>query len=1163
MYLFKRACQAILAFVFGMATMSHAQATSATVTGEITDSTGSVVSGASVSIANINTGIVSNAVTNNQGLYRVSGLEPGLYRVNVGKQGFKSIVKDSIELHVEDEVALNFSMEVGSVTESVTVEAGTPLIDTQSTSLGETIEGRQVEEAPLNGRNAMNLVALVPGVVPQGTSQGSASSNQGSGFVNPAGFGNYQIGGGIAGWNATMVDGANVNASGQNWQALIPTQDSVGEFRVDTNAVTPEYGRFAGGVINFSTKSGGNRFHGTAYDYLRNTIFDANTFFGNRLDAPRGVLHQNQFGATLGGPILRNKAFFFFSWESTRLLTASTGQYRSPTPAEMAGDFRADGDTFDIKTGAQADCNGVLNTFCANELDPTAEAMYKANYFAPVESDPAQLAILESHGYNGQYFAKQPNNATQYVARGDHQLSSKQRLFARYTYWNVDIPLPSAAASPAIPLGPVEFTTQQAVLGDNYTISQTMNADIRVAYTRFLYDVGTAGNGNYDLSQFGSAWAAVGAQLAFKAPPSFFPDFSWFGEPSTLNLQQHNHNDNYSISANFTKVQGRHSIQFGGEARRIEYYSVASIYPSGNFLFPGINATDSGIGNFVEGVTVYIPGFSEIDIASAPDAYSYYQGYYGTDTFQVSPKLTLNLGVRWELPGAWYERHDHDSVLLPNKANPLGSFANPVPGGPTNLLGEVVAVNSPDYKSRAQTQLHLHLFEPRVGANYSFDTKTVLRVGFGITHPCLDCGSVATEVSSSPFSSAVTLNTPGLGSLSNPYPNGINQPLGRSLDIMEPYSEFPRTLLGGTVSGQDPYQSYPYVAQWNLNVERSFGNSAAMMLSYSGARGVHLGTQDVNLNQLPDQFDSLGAKLLTQVANPLQGIATPTGSVGGATANYGQFLLPYPEFTQFISNGKYYGESSYNALSATMRKHFSAGATINASYSWAHLLTNVDSQNGYLEPGQSQTGFGPQDFTNPAADRSNSAADVRQRLTIEYILDLPFGKNKRYLSSANGVMDHIVSGWGLNGITVFQSGLPLGFTTNSGNTLSANFGTGTIRPNVVPGVSKKVTGGRYDRLGEWFNTAAFSQPGAFAFGNESRLDSDLRSDGIDNWDVNVSKTTAIKEGISLQFRAEFFNVFNHAQFAPPNTALGNSAFGTVTATANQPRIGQFSLRLNY
>jgi hypothetical protein len=1186
MYTFlKQSYLAVVASLFLIAGMCHSQATSATVTGEIKDSTGAVVAGTSVSLTNLATGIITRTVTSNQGMYRISGLIPGVYRENVTAQGFKSVVKDGIELHVEDQIELNFTLEVGSVSENVTVQAGEPLIDVQSTTLGETVQGRQVQEAPLNGRNAMNLVALVPGVVAQGSSMGSTLMNMnvfvmGINVPDPNGWGNYQINGGMAGWNATFVDGANVNASYQNGQTLVPTQDSIGEFRVDTSAISPQYGRFGGGVINFSTKSGANKFHGTAYEYDRNTVFNAHTFFEDRFNEPKSVLHQNQFGATLGGPILRDKAFFFFSWDSTRIVTASPTDYRVPTAAEMGGDFTADYGTttdgiLDWKIMAPPeDCQpgGGINKICPQHLDPTAAAMYSGTppYFAPVESNPTELALLEKSGYNGFIVEKQPDSADQYVVRIDHELNQHHHLFGRYTHWKIIFPAANPVAMPATyQAGPDTFTNQ-LVVADNYTISPTLNADIRLAYNR-NWDNAT-GDMNYKVAQLGSNWAALAPQLTASEPPKVPAYMSWFGGPFGGDLDQIEGNDNYSVSLNITKVYGRHSFQFGGEARRVELYYINDTNPSGEFVFPA-----GGIAEFVTGQSLYIPGQSYLETEIASAAYDYYQGYYVTDVWKVSPKLTANLGVRWELPGAWLEKRDHNSVLLADHANPLGSFANPVPGGPTQLMGELVAVNSPDYNSRAQSEQHLHLFEPRVGLNYSIDPQTVIRAGFGISAPCIDCGSPSLEVSTSPFLSAVTQNQPGFSSISNPYPNGINLPLGRSLKVMEPYSSFPQTLIGGSITGQEPYQTYPYALQWNLNLERSFGSSIAATLSYSGSRGVHLGTYDVNLDQLPDQYDSIGGNcaassgLLTglceQKTNPLQGIASPIGNVGAATANYGQFLLPYPEFSRFVSAGKYYGESSYNALLATLKKRLAAGSTVNINYTWAHLISDVNTGASFDENASFTGGItGPQDYTNPHADRANSGFDIRQILEAEYILDLPFGKGRRFLSGANGTVDHIVSGWSLSGITAFQSGLPLGLTVSGGNSLTEYFGAGKLRPNVVPGVPKKVGGSAYNRTlpgKSWFNPAAFTKPADWTFGNESQVDSSLRADGVDNWDINILKDTKIKEEISLQFRAELFNLFNHPQFVAPETDIDNGGFGTVAFQENNPRVAQLSLRLNF
>jgi hypothetical protein len=1196
---------AVAASLFLVAGMCHSQATGATVTGVISDSTGAVVPATSVSFTNQATGIVTKSASDSRGLYRVSGLIPGTYRANVSKQGFKSEVKDGIALHVGDQVGLDFTLQVGSVSENVTVQSGEPLVDTESTTLGETVVGPQVQNAPLNGRNPMNLVALVPGVVAQGSAMGPAAMNQviyvaATVVPSASGWGNYQIDGAMAAWNAMYLDGASVNAiqTPTATSLLVPTQDSVGEFRVDTSAISPQYGRFAGGVINFSTKSGGNKFHGTAYDYDRNTVFDAHTFFEDRFHESKSVLHQNQFGADLGGPIVRDKAFFFFSWESVRIVTDTPIDARVPTTAEEGGDFSADSaytpanPLIDFAQGPGPPLaflcpGGSYNKICPQHLSPVAKAMENGTppYFAAEETDPTKLAALETNGYNSDVVARTPTSTNQYAVRIDDQLTANQRLFGRYSYYSIAFPGEWPIAAPAFPIDGPNTITNQVVVGDNYTFSPTLNLDVHLAYDRFTDD--TASILNYDVAALGAneptgtpnAWATLAPKLSVDQPPSPFAMASWFGGPLTLNEDQIDDNDIYSLTVNVNKVVGRHSFQFGGEVRRNEIYFITNSSGSGLFFFPA-----GGIAQFVVGMSLTVPGLTELTTTSHSSAYSYYQGYYITDAWKVSPKLTANLGVRWELPGAWMERKDRDSVLLANHANPLGSFANPVAGGPTQLMGELVPVNSPDYTSRAQTEQHLHLFEPRVGLNYSLNPRTVVRAGYGVSAPCIDCGSPSTLVSSSPLLSATTQlmgPTPApFASIDNPFPSGINQPLGRNPNIMEPYSQFPQTLLGGSILGQEPYQTYPYAMEWNLNLERSFGSSIAAMVSYSGSRGVHMGTYDVDLNQLPDQYDSIGGDcsstpgtgLCAPQPNPLYGIATPTGSVGGATANYGQFLRPYPEFGLVTSAGKYYGESSYNALLASFKKQFSAGSSVNLSYTWAHLISNVNTSfMGSLEAASAGGYAGAQDYTNPRADRANSDFDARQLLTANYVLDLPFGKGRKFVNSANGAVDRIVGGWSLSGITTFESGLPLSFEQSGGNNLTTDFGAGTLRPTLT-GMPKKGSGSPFSRTlpgNTWFNTAAFTPTGAWSFGNESQVDSSLRAQGEDNWDLGVGKATAIKEGISLQFKGELFNLFNHPQFTPPVTDISKGfvsnggTFGTIGYLVNNPRLVQLSLRLNF
>ena len=320
-----------------------AQTTSATVTGAVSDPSGAAIPGASVVLENLQTHVQSTAQTNSAGFYRIAGLLPGLYRGTVSKNGFRTTVRDAIELHGQDEVALNYDLQVGSVSESVTVTSSAPLLQSESATVSTVIETQQIENTPLNGRNVMNLSALTPGVIPQGATNGNPLNNQAAigNYTNPAGWGNYQVGGAVTGQNITYVDGAPLNVMAQNWMGYIPAQDSIQEFRVATNNISSEYGGYYGGVLLFSTRSGTNDSHGSAYEYFRNTVLDANSFFNNRTGVPRPPVQQNQYGVSLGGPLKKNKLFLFGNWEGFADRVGLPYQTLVPSVAETTGDFRA------------------------------------------------------------------------------------------------------------------------------------------------------------------------------------------------------------------------------------------------------------------------------------------------------------------------------------------------------------------------------------------------------------------------------------------------------------------------------------------------------------------------------------------------------------------------------------------------------------------------------------------------------------------------------------------------------------------------------------------------------------------------------------------------------------------------------------------------------
>ena len=402
-----------------------AQNPSATITGWISDTTDAAVPGATVTLTGVDTGVTLKTETNTAGIYWISGLVGGPYRIDISKEGFASVTEQGIEIHVGETAVLDYKLAVGSTRDTVIVKASAILLDSATSTVGQVIEDRQIEDTPLNGRNVMNLLALAPGVVPQGATSGAATNNQPSigNYTNPAGWSNYQIGGGIAGQNVSYLDGAVLNVPIQNWIGLIPAEDSVSEFRVDTNNISPEFGRYYGGVVSFLTKSGSNEFHGSAYEYLRNTILDANNFFNNRANIERPPLVQNQYGISFGGPLVKNKMFFFANWEGYANRAGLPYSARVPTTAERAGDFTKDRPIYYSGTTTQVSCNGVLNKVC-----PDATAYYIANgiKYWPLPNIPN----VPEDSINFATNASSGSNSNQVTARGDYDLA-KHRFFAR------------------------------------------------------------------------------------------------------------------------------------------------------------------------------------------------------------------------------------------------------------------------------------------------------------------------------------------------------------------------------------------------------------------------------------------------------------------------------------------------------------------------------------------------------------------------------------------------------------------------------------------------------------------------------------------------------------------------------------------------------------
>jgi hypothetical protein len=1146
--------------------------------GTVTDSSGSPIPAATVTLTNVDTGERHSMETSETGDYRFINFVPGNYRVDIEKTGFKRYGRDQVKVEVEGAIRIDAAMQLGDLTQSIEVNAQTPLLQTENATQGQVVQGRSIQELPLNGRNVLNLVALAPGVVPQGNSMTPLTGQ------NVFSAGNYQIGGGTANQSATLFDGVPVNTNYGNAVVLVPSQDVVQEFRVQTNNNTAEYGAFTGGVINIASKSGGNDFHGSTYEFLRNRVLNATDFFTNANSQPKPAFTQNQFGVTFGGPIRKDKTFFFAGYEGYRQRYGRMYFVTVPTLKNLNGDFsdihNSSGATVPIYDPL-TQCGQYSNPACTSstvQRAPFPNNIIPANRINPVSSKLLGYPLYAQPNIPGNPLTQQFNfskNATtggdynQWNIRGDHSVSEKQRIFARFTRWDST----NAPADPygnglyaGDPVSPEAFITHQAVLGDTYTFSPTLVGDFRIAYMRWFYNR--------------TPQSKVGLPLASMfGLPSYFDQIPTLDGLENINVVPRINasgysvggtgllraaNNTYVITPTLTWINGRHTLKFGADLRRQDVNYFQNNTPSGNFNFdPGFTARNGispgATGNSFASFLLGYPSAtnaSQVQIAPLTAGSMRYQGYFVNDSLQLTNKLTINAGVRWEIPGVYTERYDRLATFDQTMVNPAlqGITINGAP-----VPGAFVLVNTRDHPSRGLRPEKFGLFAPRLGIAYRLNDKTVIRTGAGIFYiPAtvkFEEGPYANPVNNiqNVMVSSINGGVTPLNTLSNPFPNGFIAAPGRD-------PSFQRLLLGGSSRAPRQYERYGYTGQWNFAIQHEFIGGITFEAAYAGLRGVHLPINDYQMNQLPDQYLALGSQLMAQVPNPFYG-SIANGALSQRTVQQQLLLRPFPEYTSVPNPTGRFGVSSYHALQLKAEKRFGAGGTVLGTYTFSKVLSDVESNtSGWLD---SATGVGGiQNNNNLNLEKSQSSFDVHQRFVLSYVVDLPFGKGQKFLSGVHGFTDKVVSGWGVNGVTTLQMGFPLALTASPNSYI---FGGG-LRPNVVPGCDAVKSGATQDRLLAYFDTSCFSFPTPYTYGTESRTDPRLRGPGIANWDFALFKKTPITERFNLEFRAEIFNLFNRVQFGTPDrtfTTNANSTFGRITTQANNPRLIQLALRLAF
>ena len=1068
------------------------QTPTAQMTGLITDASGAVVPGAKIDVTEVNTGLHSDAVSNASGNYVVSNLKPGDYKIEIEKQGFTKQTQEGINLVVSQVARLDFTLNVGSTTETVEITGHAPVLETSTASIGQIIESKAVSDLPLNGRNFLQLSKLSAGVLE--SKSGDRAAAGGSFIANGvrAQLNNFQLDG--VDNNAKIVDQQNSSPV-----VIQPSVDAIQEFRVETNNYSAEYGYSAGAVVNATIKNGTNNFHGSAFEFLRNNALDARNYFATE-GTRQPTLQQHQFGGTVGGPIIRNKAFFFGSWQRDSINRGITYVNTVPTAAQRAGDFSGLSPIYDPATTATVR-PGVFSRrqFAGNRIDPSRFSPAAVKLLAALP-----LPTFPNQSINN--FVSSPTGTTRanrFDFRHDLQISQQDSLFARYSYFQSDQvtpgPFPAPIiGSPGFQTAPKADVGNGAALGETHIFSPTLVNEFRAGYNRIQDFLSPFVKDNVN-DQFGLFGIPVQSGVT-GLPNLSINGYANLGEATFLP------NDKISEVLTFEDhiswTLGNHSLKLGGEYRWVRSWFAISSAARAQYTFNGsftqnpqrTAGTGLGIADFLLGV----PSNSSLsNLLSGDIRYGYYGGFV-QDDWKVTPKLTLNLGVRYELWEQPVERHDQQANYLPN----LQALVYPDGVDTTGVPPAFVAPRPSALGDRSLMKIDKNNIAPRVGLAYQLTPTTVLRAGGGVffaDSPFV--GASGRLVANPPFFRNIAFPTDQITPilfLDSGFPNGA---LDQNIDI---------SSVNLSSWAADLKQAY--VNHWSFGIQKQIKNNV-IEANYVGTSG----------SGLP-----LGYNINTPYAGP-GSVASrrPVRALGNIT------------FQSAMDS------SHYDALELRFQRRYSAGLGLLSAYTFSKTVDYG---------GEQLIGdLSLRDARNVKAEHGLSSGNTRHRWVSSGLYDLPIGTNKR-VNIQNPFLAALIGNWQINAIFTIRSGQP--FTPSLG-TSTAN--TGAPRPDRIadgnlPGDQRTVNA--------WFDKGAFVAPAQYNFGNAGR--NILIGPGSVNLDASVFKSFPIRwigEKGSVQFRAEAFNILNHPQFDTPNGRVDIPQGGTITSLSNDMRELQLALKI--
>jgi len=1238
----------VLVLVLALPAVLLGQAYFGTVSGELTDATGAVVQGANAVLKDLQKGFTFAAISDENGRYLFRSIPPGMYSLTVDARGFAKASVRNIKVDINQNATADLILKVAGAEQTVQVSAEAQNIQTQDAETGQVVNRRFINDLPLIDRNVVALTSLAPGVTAM-DDQCDATCT-GTNFVSNGSRGSTAD---------ILTDGASVTNSEPNGgitaATYLPSPEAVEEFKVEQTNFSAEYGFSGASVVNMITRSGTNSFHGSAYDFLRDQAFDANNWFNNHFGVPIPHLRRNNYGATIGGPIVKNKTFFFFDYDGFRQASLGNAQAGVPSDAMRTGDFgefcAAQGGTFD-GAGQCSVAQGQLWDPYQRTYDSNVGAAVwsGSNAFIPFNNlatyvspgspnlpanlqpapgvagnliDPVALKTMSyfpepniaGNGIYDNWIGSGSNHSynDQFDIKIDQRFSQKNLMSVKYSqqwshgssfncFGNFTDPCQG---------GPNRTTAHLFAINDTHTISPTLLLNVTLGFTRGAWHIdaynpqgvndplGTLGFPSYLYSN------------NFKGVPAIFINQYFSAGYANVGTDPYGNyrlgQDTGQLTATLDKVRGSHEIKFGFDGRLHQMNYIQTNAPLGFFTFdesgsgacpapsdPNYGETGlefcggDGMASFLMGQMTQNCGGngcgSTYEIQSRPATSNRQYGFFVQDNWKATQKLTLNLGLRYDVTLPRTDRYNRQNYFDPNVTSPLNggtlSYVDEV-NGPTTLNlrgGEVFATSS----QRTNYVTDWKNIQPRFGLAFQFSPKWVVRGGYGMYYGQSRSGVTGVvpygSVGFNQYTNVITTYqndqaTPWLH-LSNPFPNGLIQPAGNTLGLMNDVGFGANGPLRTASANLTPYEQ-----SWSLGLERELPGNILVNAEYIGKKGTHLPFSGANqLNHLGPWVESIPTDspdhdnpcqsltvecLNTSVTNPFSSqnggpISDPNSTLAAPTVQEYQLLVPFPQFTGVATDVEMIGSSTYHGLQLVAEKRYSNGLQFLVTYVWSKSIDDSSQADDNVTWLGSFTSL--QDPNKTSLERSLSTFDIPHVLQFSYTYDLPFGRGRLLGGNMPRFVDAIIGGWKTNGLWRMSAGRPLTFFLADGVALPTYGGQ---RPNIV-GKPKRASSDWVDQY--------FADPNIFqrtpdnTLGNAPRADGSIRSPWSFTTDLSLSKQfslASLREQMNLEFRIEARNAFNHPVFSAPDTTVDDGSFGQISQTSVSPREVQLAIKFNF